>query len=111
MPKPPKRYDQHIIPVESIQQRIYLIRGYKVMLDADLADLLWDYHRTHERAGTTECGALPRRLHVSVGKRRDEPRFVEEALFVRGYATNKTLRLTDPLWPVKTDNNKGLPGT
>ena len=39
MPKPPKRSDQHIIPVESIQQRIYLVRGYKVMLDADLADL------------------------------------------------------------------------
>ena len=39
MPKPPERSDQHIIPVESIQQRIYLIRGYKVMRDADLADL------------------------------------------------------------------------
>ena len=28
-----------ILPVESIQQRIYLIRGHKVMLDSDLAEL------------------------------------------------------------------------
>ena len=37
MPKPPT--DQRIIPLESIQQRIYLIRGHKVMLDSDLAEL------------------------------------------------------------------------
>ena len=42
---------------------------------------------------------------------RGEPHFVEEVLFVRGYATNKTLRLTDPLWPLKNDNNRGLPRT
>jgi len=30
---------QSIIPVESIASRIYLIRGQKVMLDADLAEL------------------------------------------------------------------------
>ena len=43
--------------------------------------------------------------------RPDEPRFVEETLFVRGYGATKTLWLTDPLWPVKNDNNKGLPIT
>jgi hypothetical protein len=31
--------DKQIIPVESIQQVIYLIRGQKVMLDKDLAKL------------------------------------------------------------------------
>ena len=31
--------DHGIIPVQSIQQRIYLIRSHKVMLDADLAQL------------------------------------------------------------------------
>ena len=39
MPKPPEKSDQEIVPVESIQQRIYLIRGHKVMLDRDLAEL------------------------------------------------------------------------
>ena len=39
MPRPLRQSDQQIIPVEFVQQRIYLIRGHKVMLDADLADL------------------------------------------------------------------------
>ncbi len=39
MPKLPDKSKQQIIPVESIQQRIYLIRGHKVMLDRDLAEL------------------------------------------------------------------------
>ena len=39
MTKPPEKSDQEIIPLESIQQRIYLIRGHKVMLDSDLAEL------------------------------------------------------------------------
>ncbi|HEY2973262.1 MAG TPA: ORF6N domain-containing protein [Pyrinomonadaceae bacterium] len=30
---------QHLLPVEAIQQRIYLIRGQKVMLDRHLAEL------------------------------------------------------------------------
>ena len=34
-------------------------------------------------------------------------RFLEEALFLKSYAANKNLWLTDPLWPVKNDNNKG----
>ena len=64
MPKPPKRSDQHIIPVESIQQRIYLARGYKVMLDADLADLY---------------GVTTGRLNEQV--RRNKERFPEDFMF------------------------------
>lgn len=37
----PKKTQQSIIPVERIASSIYLIRGEKVMLDSDLADL---YH-------------------------------------------------------------------
>ena len=33
--------------------------------------------------------------------------FLEEALFVNSYAANKHLWLTDPLWPLKNDNNRG----
>lgn len=40
MPKTPSNPDNpQIIPVETIQSRILLIRGHKVMLDADLAQL------------------------------------------------------------------------
>ena len=53
-------------------------------------------------------GGIQMVVHMT---RRDESRFVEEALFVRGYDPNKNLWLTDPLWPVRNDNNKGLPRT
>ncbi|MGI8836482.1 MAG: ORF6N domain-containing protein [Pyrinomonadaceae bacterium] len=33
------RPTEALIPVELIERKIYLIRGYKVMLDRDLADL------------------------------------------------------------------------
>jgi hypothetical protein len=38
MPKK-KTAGQELVPVEVIERRIYLIRGHKVMLDSDLADL------------------------------------------------------------------------
>ena len=39
--------------------------------------------------------------------RRWGRRFLEEALFLKNYAANKKLWLTDPRWPVKNDNGKG----
>lgn len=41
MPKkqPPAIAAQLPVPVELIERRIYLIRGHKVMLDSDLAEL------------------------------------------------------------------------
>ena len=39
--------------------------------------------------------------------RRAGRRFVEEALFVRGYDAEKNSWVTDPLWPVNHDNSKG----
>lgn len=39
MPKKPSKTDQQIIPAETIERRIFLIRKQKVMLDADLAEL------------------------------------------------------------------------
>jgi hypothetical protein len=35
----PPATGQLVVPVELIERRIYLIRGHKVMFDADLADL------------------------------------------------------------------------
>ena len=37
--KPPSPASQLPVPVELVERRIYLIRGQKVMLDSDLADL------------------------------------------------------------------------
>ena len=34
-------------------------------------------------------------------------RFLEEALILKSYTSNKKFWLTDPLWPVKNDNGKG----
>ena len=39
MPAKLSASDQVPVPVELIERRIYLIRGQKVMLDSDLADL------------------------------------------------------------------------
>src|ERR1035441_6263977 len=39
MHNPPMAKAQSIIPIERIASRIYLIRGQKVMLDEDLAEL------------------------------------------------------------------------
>ena len=75
MPRPPKQSDQHIIPVEAIQQRIYLIRGHKVMLDADLADLY---------------GVTTGRLNEQV--RRNKRRFPEDFLFQLTEEEQKALR-------------------
>ena len=53
-----------IIPLEAIQQRIYLIRSHKVMLDADLAQLY---------------GVPTRRLNEQV--KRNRKRFPEDFMF------------------------------
>lgn len=37
--KRPQEHVNALVPVEQIERRIYLIRGHKVMLDGDLADL------------------------------------------------------------------------
>lgn len=39
MPRKSTNLEQGIVPLESIERRIFLIRGQKVMLDSDLADL------------------------------------------------------------------------
>ena len=41
MPKKPEpsAREQVALPVEMIERRIYLVRGHKVMLDSDLAEL------------------------------------------------------------------------
>ncbi len=51
--KQPNKKSEILVPVEIIQNKIYLIRGHKVMLDRDLAELyevrsaLMSYHPRH----------------------------------------------------------------
>ena len=53
-----------LIPLKSIQQRIYLIRGHKVLLDSDLAEL---------------DGVTTGNLNLAV--RRNKNRFPEDFMF------------------------------
>ncbi len=64
------------IPVEMVERRIYLIRGQKVMLDADLADLYQ---------------VLTKNLNLAV--RRNSNRFPEDFMFQLTKEETESLRL------------------
>ena len=64
------------VPVEAITRRIYLIRGQKVMLDADLAELY---------------GVLTKNLNLAV--RRNASRFPEDFMFQLTQEEAESLRL------------------
>src|SRR5207302_10930362 len=66
---------QSIIPVESIASRIYLIRGEKVMLDADLAELY---------------GVTTGNLNLAV--RRNPKRFPDDFVFQTRLGDQNTAR-------------------
>ena len=40
--------DKHLIPTVNIERRIYLVRGQRVMLDRDLAELYGRHYRGSE---------------------------------------------------------------
>ncbi len=56
MPKP-----NAIVRIGTIEQRILLVRGEKVIMDADLAEL---YGVTTESSGQQESEPVPEGLHV-----------------------------------------------
>jgi hypothetical protein len=76
MPKKRSAADRLPVPVEAIESRIYIIRGQKVMLDSDLAEL---YHVT--------TGNLNGRV------RRNSRRFPEDFMFQLTEDEFKNLRL------------------
>ncbi len=49
----------HVIPVEFIEHKIYLIRGYKVMLDSDLAELYRAPTKVLNQAVRRNLGRFP----------------------------------------------------
>ena len=56
---------KEIIPVERIAHLICCFRGQKVLLDSDLAALLWRVHRKSEQSGQTQCGSVSRPISCS----------------------------------------------
>lgn len=64
-----------LIPVEMIEQKIYLIQGHKVMLDSDLAELY---------------GVSVRVFNQAVKRNRD--RFPEDFMFQISKEENESLR-------------------
>ena len=78
MPKkfPPSAAERLPVPIELIERRIFLIRGQKVMLDSELADL---YH--------VETKALNRAVQ------RNRARFPEDFMFRLTREEAESLRL------------------
>ncbi len=73
--KQPSPADTQLVPVELIERRIYLIRGQKVMLDSDLAELY----------------QVPtKRLNEAV--KRNSARFPEDFMFQLTLAESQNLR-------------------
>ena len=81
-----------LIPVERIEKRIYLIRGQKVMLDADLADLYGVETKVLLQAVKRNVDRFPRDFMY--------PLTAQEVTFLRSqFVTSKTTarpRVSDP---------------
>ena len=75
MPQSNDRNQLAAVPVEIIQQKIYLIRGYKVMVDSDLAQLY---------------GVAAKRLNEQV--KRNFTRFPQDFMFQLNKEEAETLR-------------------
>jgi len=70
---------QHLIPLETIERRIYVIHGHKVMLDFDLAEL---------------CGVTTARLNEQVKRNREQ--------FPEDFAFQLTREECDKFWALIT---------
>ena len=53
------------VPVQLVERRIYMIRGQKVMLDADLAELYQVPTKRVNEQVQRNLGPLPEGFHVS----------------------------------------------
>jgi len=72
----PKAKNRNLIPVERVAAQIYIIRGEKVLLDADLAKLY---------------GVLTKNLNLAV--RRNRKRFPDDFMFQLTKEESESLRL------------------
>jgi hypothetical protein len=72
MDKPTTPADRLPVPVETITRRIYLIRGHKVMLDADLAELYQVETRALIQAVKRNNTRFPEDFMFQLTKEEDE---------------------------------------
>jgi hypothetical protein len=63
---------KELIPVEIIEKKIYLIRGKKVMLDRDLADLYGVMVKVLNQAVKRNIGRFPEDFMFQLTKEEDE---------------------------------------
>lgn len=56
--------------LQVIQNKIYEVRGQKIMLDFDLADLYGSETKPTERSSKKKPQTLPQRFHVRIDKGR-----------------------------------------
>jgi hypothetical protein len=61
--------DTQLIPLEAIEHRIHVVRGLKVMLDKDLAEL-YQVPTKPQRASEKECRSISSRFHVPAKRGR-----------------------------------------
>ena len=79
-----KAADQSLVPVEVIQKRILLIRGHKVMLDSDLAELYQVPTKSLNLAVKRNAARFPEDFRFRLTKEEAALRFQFETSKTRG---------------------------
>jgi hypothetical protein len=70
--KKPHIETKAIVPVELIERRIYLIRGHKVMLDSELAELYQVPTKVFNQAGSRNTSRFPKDFMFQLTADEDE---------------------------------------
>ena len=60
---------EEIVPVEVIENKIFMIRGLKVMLDRDFGAIVWSFDWEFKSTGSTKYRQIPGRFYVPIDKR------------------------------------------
>ena len=96
-----KAKPQSLIPVERIAAHIYLLRGQKVMLDFDLAELYGVPTKALNQAVTRNSERFPEDFMFRLGK--EETATVNQSQIVTG-----SQRHRDPRYPPRAFNQEGV---
>jgi hypothetical protein len=89
------------LPVERIERRIYLIRGQKVMLDADLAELYGVETRALNQAVTRNSERFPEDFMIRLSP--EEAEQLNRSQFVIGSQKHR-----DPRYPPRAFTQEGV---
>jgi hypothetical protein len=81
-----------IIPIEQIEKKIYLVRGYKVMLDRELADLYGVETRVLNQAVRRNINRFPTDFMFSLS--REEIMRISQFVTSSDYSKSDTLKFS-----------------